>query len=239
MRRTLLFAALILTGAAPLGLLAQSQAPILYKVTFPEPEHHWMQVEITLTSLGPKPLVAKPYTLKDLRDLLATLIGNRTFADDFFDKYVEGRETPAYARLLALAGYSLEMAPAGKGWLGNAAVIETPGGLVVGPGGPTGGGPPRSSPVPFNTPLYDAGIDSGDTVKTIDGQPATASAWTAIANKKPGDRVALGVVRRGGETIARTITVKQDPTARQVGAMDSLSAAQQAFRDGWLAAKVR
>ena len=56
MRRTLLFAALILTGAAPLCVLAQSQAPILYKVTFPEPEHHWMQVEITLTSLGPQPL---------------------------------------------------------------------------------------------------------------------------------------------------------------------------------------
>jgi predicted metalloprotease with PDZ domain len=184
-------------------------------------------------------LVSKPYTVKDLRDHLATLTGNRKFADDFFDKYVESREAPEYAQLLAPAGYSLEMAPAERGWLGNAAVSETPNGLVVGLGGPTGGGPPRPSPVPFNTPLYDAGIDSGDTIKTIDGQPATASTWAAIADKKPGDRVSLGVTRRGGETITRTITLKQDPTARQVIVMENLSAAQKAFRDSWFATKVK
>src|SRR5204863_159812 len=50
---------------------------------------------------GPAPgLVSKPYSVKDLRDHLATLTGNRKFADDFFDKYVEGREAPEYARLL-------------------------------------------------------------------------------------------------------------------------------------------
>lgn len=176
-------------------------------------------------------LVAKPYAVKDLRDHLASLTGNRKFADDFFDKYVEGRDAPEYARLLALAGYSLQTAPAGRGWLGNTPVTETPNGLVVGVGGPNQGGPPRPSPVPFNTPLYEAGIDSGDTIKTIDGQPATSSAWAAIANKQPGDQVTLGVMRRGGEMIRRTITLKQDPTARQVVSMENLSAAQKAFRD--------
>src|SRR6516162_8568257 len=34
----------------------QTQSPILYKVTFPEPEHHWMQVEMTFANLGAKPL---------------------------------------------------------------------------------------------------------------------------------------------------------------------------------------
>ena len=57
MRRILPFAAVIIAAAAPFWVLAQSQAPpILYKVTFPEPEHHWMQVEITFTNLGAQPL---------------------------------------------------------------------------------------------------------------------------------------------------------------------------------------
>ena len=32
-------------------------------------------------------LVGKPYSLKDLRQHLATLSGNRQFADEFFDRY--------------------------------------------------------------------------------------------------------------------------------------------------------
>jgi predicted metalloprotease with PDZ domain len=182
---------------------------------------------------GPAPgLVAKPYTLKDLRDHLASLTGNRKFADDFFDKYIEGRDVPDFRRLLALAGYSLTMAPAGKGWLGNVTVTETGNGLAVGV-------PPRPSPVPFNTPLYDAGIDSGDTIKTIDGQSANQAAWNAIGNRKPGDQVTLGVMRRGGEMITKTVILKQDPNARQVVPMDNMSPAQKAFRDNWLASKVK
>ena len=64
---------------------------------------------------GPAPgLVAKPYSVKDLRDDLAKLTGNRKFADDFFNRYIEGREAPDYAHLLPLAGYTLQMAPAVK-----------------------------------------------------------------------------------------------------------------------------
>src|SRR5262249_11150071 len=117
---------------------------------------------------GPSPgLVARPYTLKDLRDALVSLTGDRKFADDFFERYVEGREAPDYVRLLGLAGYRLDMAPVGKGWIGNANVSETASGLAVGTPGPNA--VPRQVPVPFDTPLYEAGIDSGDTIKSIDG----------------------------------------------------------------------
>ena len=30
---------------------ASANAPILYRVTFPEPEHHWMQVEVTFSKV--------------------------------------------------------------------------------------------------------------------------------------------------------------------------------------------
>lgn len=189
---------------------------------------------------GPAPgLVGKPYSLKDLRDHLAELTNNRKFADDFFDKYIEGRDAPEYARLLALAGYRLETAPSTKGWLGNVAMGETPEGLAVGVGGGRGGGGGRPSPVPFNTPIYDAGLDSGDIIKTIDGQPATTAAWNALSNKKPGDKVSVVVIRRGGTSVTKTITVTADPTASQVVPVDNPTAAQQAFRAAWIASKVK
>jgi len=193
---------------------------------------------------GPAPgLVAKPYGLKDLRDHLATLTANRRFADDFFDKYVEGRELPDYARLLAVAGYSVRAAEPGRGWLGNVSMADTPGGLAVGLASGRGGGG-RPSPVPFNTPLYDAGVDSGDIITLIDGQPATTAAWRAIAQKKPGDQVTLVIVRRGGATVTRTVIAKQDPNVQQVVPVETLpggtlSAAQKAFRDQWLASRVK
>ena len=49
------FAALllwVLACAAP----AAAQAPIAYRLTFPQPEHLWMQVEVTLPDLPPEPL---------------------------------------------------------------------------------------------------------------------------------------------------------------------------------------
>ena len=60
---------------------------------------------------GPQPgLVAKPYTLADARARLAEVSGDRAFADEFFDKYIEGREVADYARLLLRAGYVVAQA---------------------------------------------------------------------------------------------------------------------------------
>ena len=76
----------------------------------------------------------KPYTLKDLRDRLAEVSGERAFADEFFDKYVEGRETPDYAKLLAPAGLTVRRRGAGIGWLGavNRRVGQDHGARAVG-----------------------------------------------------------------------------------------------------------
>jgi len=42
----------VLVAAAPAG----AQAPIAYRLTFPQPEHRWMQVELTLPDVPPGPL---------------------------------------------------------------------------------------------------------------------------------------------------------------------------------------
>jgi predicted metalloprotease with PDZ domain len=47
-----LIAALLLAAARPLG----ADEPVRYRLSFPEPEHRWMQVEATFAGLGPEPL---------------------------------------------------------------------------------------------------------------------------------------------------------------------------------------
>ena len=70
-------------------------------------------------------LVAKPYTLKDARDRLAEVSGDRAFADDFFDKYIEGREVPDYARALrARPASSLRKRSRGARWIGATIDVE-------------------------------------------------------------------------------------------------------------------
>src|SRR5262245_63162760 len=47
-------AALLLLISVPAPLFAQ--APVSYRLTFPEPEHRWMQVEISFADLSSDPL---------------------------------------------------------------------------------------------------------------------------------------------------------------------------------------
>ena len=92
--------------------------------------------------------------------------------------------------------------------------------------------------MPFDTPIYDAGVDERDIITTIDGAPATVEAWEAIAKKHPGDKVTLGIRRRDGVVSTGVMTLRADPTL-QTTAMDSPTDAQKAFRESWLGTKVK
>jgi predicted metalloprotease with PDZ domain len=173
--------------------------------------------------------VDRPYSLGDLRAVLAELT-NQAFADDFFDRYVEGREAADYARLFAQAGYVLEPRNPDAGWIGNVQVQEASGGVVV------------RGLVPFATPAYAAGIDAGDVIARIDGASATPTAWAALRDRRPGTTVPITVRRRDGRTEQVTLTVAADP-ALQIRAVEeaggTLTPAQRAFRQSWLATRVR
>ncbi len=190
---------------------------------------------------GPAPgLVGKPYSLKDIRDALAELASNRQFANDFFDKYIEGHEAPDYATLLKGVGFVLRPARPDNAWIGNALVNETADGLRVAVTGPPGD--ETRVPVAFDTPLYRAGVDEDDVITKIDDQAPTLAAWRAIAQKHPGDSVTLVVRRRDGKIVTATAKLVADP-ALQVVPVEStggtLTDAQKTMRDGWLQTKVK
>lgn len=170
--------------------------------------------------------VARPYTLADLRAALADTARSRAFADAFFDRFVEGREAPDFAALLARAGFSVRRVSPGSAWLGPVELRQDASGLRV--AGPTAPG----------TPAGDAGLGEDDLIVAIDGEPVAAlSAWhERIRRASPGDRLDL-VVDRRGRRIRLAAVVGEDPTvqvapAERAGA--ALAPAQRAFREAWL-----
>ena len=179
---------------------------------------------------GPQPgLVGNPYTLADARARLAEVCGDRAFADQFFDKYVEGREVADYARLLLRAGYVLRKRNAGGAWLAPVNLVDASGTI--------------NNLLPWGSPAFEAGLDQGDVIIDVEGKPMAAGVLqAALKSRKPGDRLAITYKRRGGATGTATITLKEDPALEVVtveATGGTLTAAQKSFRDSWLGSKVK
>ena len=138
---------------------------------------------------GPAPgLVEVPYTLGDARDRLAEITSDRAFADDFFDRYVEGHEVVDYARLLERAGLMLRKRAPGRAWLGDVRLAFGDDGARV------------TAPVPFGSPMYAAGLELDDLVVSFDGETNLRSQrrfTQSLTNRRPGDRVFVKFLRGG------------------------------------------
>ncbi len=63
--------------------------------------------------------VSTAYSIDGLKEQLAKIAGDRAFANDFFSKYIEGREVVDYARLLARAGLVMRKRAAGRAFAGQ------------------------------------------------------------------------------------------------------------------------
>ena len=181
--------------------------------------------------------VARPYTLRDLRNRLADLTKSKVFADEFFDRYVEGRDAANYERLMLQAGFVVRPRSPEAGWIGNVQVAPTDGGLTINP--PQGN---SINPIAFGTPAYEAGLEYGDVITTIDGQPATVESFAALSRRKPGESSTLVLRRRGNQTATTTVTLKPNPALAVIDvetAGATLTLAQKAFREAWLGTKLK
>ena len=197
---------------------------------------------------GPSPaIIAKPYTLKDARDRLAEVSGDRTFADDFFDKYIEGRELPNYEKLFARVGLVLRKRNAGAPWVGlmDQAVGGGRSRRARPSGNPTAAdvGVHVSGLVNWGTPAFQAGIEEGDIITSADGRAiATIDDWqAAVRVHKPGDSMPVEF-NRHGTIVKATMHIGEDPTVEVVMLESTgkpLSPDQKMMRDQWLMSKKR
>lgn len=171
----------------------------------------------------------KPFTLADLRATLAAYAGDRAFADDFFRRYVEGREVPDYERLLAPAGVLLRRAQAGRAWIGESAIGFEEGQATVG-----------SYPI-AGSPLYRAGLTAGDRIVSLGGRPVATRADVAavLGARRPGDAVPIEWEGRAGRRTG-TLQAAESPTLEVVtyeAAGRPVTDAMRAFRESWLGSK--
>ncbi|MGE3277507.1 MAG: M61 family metallopeptidase [Vicinamibacterales bacterium] len=182
---------------------------------------------------GTPGVVKTPYTIQQAREMLAEVSGDQAFANQFFDRYIQGHDVPAYADLLAPAGFLVRPAREGALWLGNARLDFS------------GASAARvQTLVPFGSPLYEAGVEQDDQIVSLDGKPLTAPAEleAVLSAHAAGDRVAIQFVRRNGDRVDGTIVLEADPRIQLVpveATGGTLSADQKRFRDSWLDSRAR
>jgi predicted metalloprotease with PDZ domain len=174
---------------------------------------------------GPQPgLVAKPYSVADVRDRLADVSGDRAFAADFVTRFIVGREVVDYVRLLNRAGIVVRRRNEGGGWIGNLRLDQQSTRI--------------SDLVPPGSPAYDAGLEQDDVITAVDGKSVTTPSQIQdiLRAHKPGDQLRIAFTRRSGPATA-SVTLKEDPAFDAVPAEmtgGTVTAEQKVFRDHWL-----
>ena len=179
-------------------------------------------------------MVATPYTMEDLKAVLAEVSGDAAFARTFFANYIQGHDVVDYAALLARAGLVLRRRNPGAAFFTGRGQLSFEG----------GGGARVTSPVTFESWLYKAGVERDDLIISIDGVSLSSqSALDEVLRKhQPGDQVAIRFVQRSGETVNGRLVLEEDPRQEIVPIEDTgdpLSEAQKQFRDSWFGSRVR
>ncbi len=171
--------------------------------------------------------VSTAYTIDGLKETLAKVSGDRGFANNFFNKFVEGRELVDYTSLLGRAGMVLRKRAAGKAFVGQVQLQAGGSALRV------------SGLVPWDSPLYKAGVAQDDQIVNLGGVDLTSMADfdEALAKQKPGAAVSIRFVRRSGEVVNGTIALEEDPRVEVVAVEKTggtLTDDQRRFRESWL-----
>jgi predicted metalloprotease with PDZ domain len=170
----------------------------------------------------------RPYTLADLRRVLGEVTRDSAFANDFFRRYIEGREVVDYERLLAQAGFLLRKSAAGRAWMG-AAMLDDSASVVI------------TQPALEGGSFYRAGIERGDHIFAADGIPTpTVDSLAAVVGRhRPGDTVRMDVRQRTGRHEV-AVTLVENP-AMEVVTYESagmpVTDAMRSFRQSWLGSK--
>jgi predicted metalloprotease with PDZ domain len=164
------------------------------------------------------------YTTADAEATLAEVSGDRAFARDFFDRYIQGHDVADYARLLARAGFTVRKRNPGRAWLGDLR-LESRTGVRV------------ATLVAPSWPIYRAGVDQDDEIQQIDGQRVAGDndVTAALQRHKPGDQVAIVFKDRSGASKTASVTIGEDPHIEVV--VSDPTPVQRAFRDRWLASR--
>lgn len=174
-------------------------------------------------------VIEKSYTLNDLRTILGSTVNDQQFANEFFKRYIAGKEFVDYASLLSPAGFLLRKGSEGKAWLGPLSLRFENNETFVNSGTIVG------------TPIYNAGLDRGDKIQTIDGKKITTNADvdSLLVKHAVGDVIVIECNQRG-EDKKLSVTLTENPKLEivpfeKIG--KEITPAIKSFRESWLGKK--
>ncbi|MCG2617368.1 PDZ domain-containing protein [Terrimonas sp. NA20] len=163
----------------------------------------------------------KPYTIGALEAALGELT-SIAFAKQFFKSYVHGTDRPSLQSVFSSVGVLMDAPGAGRASIGNYQVK-----IAEGRGELT-------SVVQKGTPLYEAGLETGDLIISLDGKPITTSESFAevISSKQPGDEIPVRFISRGVTIDARLKTTELPGLSLRLDY--SATSGQNLKRTAWL-----
>jgi predicted metalloprotease with PDZ domain len=175
--------------------------------------------------------VDRPYTMADLKTALTSVSGDARFAEEFFARFIQGRDVVSYERLLARAGLVLRRASPGRAFAGDLQLQDAQ------------GRPRVTGTAPFGSPAYQAGLDRDDVILAVAGREVASAVDVerAVRAATPGEQIPI-VFERRGVRVTGILRLVEDPRVEIVRAEDggqSLTPAQQRFRAEWLGSRAR
>lgn len=167
----------------------------------------------------------QPYVMDDLQTVLADLSGDESFADDFFERFVHGRQVPDFGSLLAEAGVVLR--PERPDALVFGGELEASDDGIIVAGAPLEG-----------TPLHEAGLALGDVITAVDGNRVSDPDYleALLDRAAAGESFVFTVDSRGVQVDLRVIPVP-DPAVETLLFEDAgrePDAEAERFRSDWL-----
>jgi len=166
------------------------------------------------------------YTPKDFQTISEMMAGSSL--EEFFAKYVRGREELDYNSALAAAGLRLETAgqtpkPIEKAYLG-ADVVQEGDRLMV-------------RRVYAGSPAYEQGLNSGDQIVAFNNMRATKDFFDArIAEQRPGDLVNISIFRFDDLSMLAIKLGGRIPAAYSIVPVANPSAEQKRIYQSWVGA---
>ncbi|WP_289645141.1 M61 family metallopeptidase [Maribacter aestuarii] len=134
-----------------------------------------------------------PYTVADLQRTLNMYAG-KDFGDAFFNNYIYNSKMPDYERFLKFVGVVL-IQNASEPYFGVTVVLDGDGNGKI------------SSNPKMNSPAYNAGLDNGDIITAINGDPYPKSEQfdAVIKQFSVGDTIKIDFERFGQKKTAQVI----------------------------------
>lgn len=163
-----------------------------------------------------------PYQIPDLQHALASVTQDSAFAADFFSQYIYGHDLPDLVSLMAPLGVEVALMNPGKSDLEGLSLRKEDEGWLI------------SSPVTRNHSLYEAGINAGDHLLSIDGKSFSSEAefLQLVSGLAVGKEYAVTFLQLGIER-TEAFTLLPDPSMT-LQWLSQVSDEAEAKRSDWL-----